>query len=127
MTRFTLFRYFSSWIKRLGENSCTTYKQVICVFSVLRCMATIKSSVESLDQLGDRLTSDDVVAANDLVKSKIPDRWMQLGGDTCPPNHTPLIQWINDLSLRVGHFERILALVSELLYLDDMFHCIHRL
>lgn len=77
-----------------------------------RCLATIKNSVESLDQLGDRLTNDDVLAANDLVRSRIPDRWMQLAGDTAPPNHTALFQWLNDLSLRVGHFERILALVS---------------
>lgn len=72
----------------------------------------MKAAVESLDQFGDRLSDEDALIANDLSRSLIPAVWMELAGETAPPNTTPLSQWLNDIALRVAHFERILAVVS---------------
>ena len=76
----------------------------------------MKNAVESLDQFGNRLSSDDVTIANDLSRSRIPAKWMAMAGDTAPPDTTSISQWLNDIALRVGHFERILAVVISVVF-----------
>nr|CAB3238692.1 dynein heavy chain 8, axonemal-like [Phallusia mammillata] len=80
---------------------------------IKRALVAIKGAVESLDQFGDRLTPGDITIANELSRSRIPEQWMALAGETAPPSTTPLSQWLGDISTRVAHFERILAVGKD--------------
>ena len=80
---------------------------------VYRSSTSIKLQVETLDRFGHQISLDDVTAACDLTAGRVPATWQRLAGETAPPRHTPILQWIADLTLRTQHFERILSLVRK--------------
>ena len=53
-----------------------------------------------------------LAAADDLYHMRIPEQWRRLAGDTAPPPNYNLASWLNDLTGRCQHFERILVHVS---------------
>lgn len=70
---------------------------------------TIKTAVE-LNQLGDRLTAEELEAADALFYARIPKRWLDLAGPTAPPSSYPVVNWMTELQNRCQHLERILVL-----------------
>ncbi|CAK8694917.1 unnamed protein product [Clavelina lepadiformis] len=112
--------YVSERIRKLGgptpfnlfiQNELKQLHKLLA--EIKRSLISVKAAVESLDQFGDRLSDEDALIANDLSRSLIPAVWMELAGETAPPNTTPLSQWLNDIALRVAHFERILAVGKD--------------
>uniref|UniRef100_H2XJQ0 Dynein heavy chain C-terminal domain-containing protein n=3 Tax=Ciona intestinalis TaxID=7719 RepID=H2XJQ0_CIOIN len=73
----------------------------VLLTEIKKSLTSIKSSVESLDQFGDRLSDDDVIIANELSRSRIPRHWVELAGETAPPSSTPVSQWLSDIPQRV--------------------------
>lgn len=59
------------------------------------------------------MTPEDIETSDHLYRARIPPRWMELAGESAPPDTSPLSFWLNDIASRVAHFERILALVSS--------------
>ena len=54
-----------------------------------------------------------ISVADDLYHHRIPAHWCALAGDSMPPTNWPLAQFLNDLSLRCQHLERIIIQVKS--------------
>ena len=64
--------------------------------------------------MGDELSPEMLEAANDLYHMRIPSAWLKMAGDTAPPATHSLTSWLQDLTYRGQHFERILVYVSPM-------------
>lgn len=74
----------------------------------------MKAAVENLDHFGDHMSPVDVDIADALFHARIPKKWMKKAGYNALPPSSTIVNWLADLSLRVAHFERLLALVIPL-------------
>ncbi|XP_074662754.1 uncharacterized protein LOC141915202 [Tubulanus polymorphus] len=75
-------------------------------------LQAIKAAVE-VTVFGDQLSPKLVETADALYHNQIPQSWLKLAGPSAPPKSFSLINWLNDLTNRTQHFEKILALGRE--------------
>lgn len=80
------------------------------ILEIKRSLTSVKNFVENVEHFGDHLTPVDVEVSDSLYHGCIPPRWMKLAGDSAPPDATSLSSWLNDLTQRSSHLERILIL-----------------
>jgi hypothetical protein len=64
-----------------------------------------------VNSLGDTLTPEQLSVADDLYYQKIPELWREVSGVAAPPSLQSLSTFMNDITARSTHFERILVLV----------------
>ncbi|XP_071801693.1 uncharacterized protein [Asterias amurensis] len=83
---------------------------------MLKLLQDIKSSLQKLKSLtekptevfGDQMSETLIAIADDIYHHRIPAHWCELAGESMPPTNWALGQFLNDLSLRCQHLERII-------------------
>lgn len=78
---------------------------------------SIKHAID-VNSLGDTLNSEQLSVADDLYYQRIPELWRRSSGTAAPPPLQSLTTFINDITARATHFERILVLVCTHIQLN---------
>ncbi|KAF6038218.1 hypothetical protein EB796_003489 [Bugula neritina] len=111
--------YINDRLKKIGGMTpfnLWLVKELEAFFSLIN---TVKSSLQSIkhaidvNSLGDTLNSEQLSVADDLYYQRIPELWRRSSGTAAPPPLQSLTTFINDITARATHFERILVLGRE--------------
>ncbi|XP_064629693.1 uncharacterized protein LOC135488785 isoform X2 [Lineus longissimus] len=105
------FTVFNLFIKKEFEIMWRLLTEI--KHSLMTIKAAVDVSEKGPNSFGDQLTPRMLETADDLYFNRIPQAWLKLAGPTAPPPTYGVDKWLNDLSQRTQHFERILSLGKE--------------